>query len=52
MILGFWVCAPVACLSGWRRDHATILIMAGYVIACIATILATQGFLGVVSLTP
>lgn len=52
MILGFWVCAPVACLSGWRRDHATALIMTGYVIACIATILATQGFLGIVSLAP
>ncbi|OPX62589.1 MULTISPECIES: small multi-drug export protein [unclassified Methanoregula] len=50
MILGFWVCAPAACISGWRRDLATVLIMTGYIIACIVTILATQGAIGI--LTP
>jgi len=49
MILGFYVCAPAACISGWRRDHATILIMTGYIIACIATILATQGAIGILA---
>jgi uncharacterized membrane protein len=49
MILGFWFCAPAACLSGWRRDYATILIMTGYIIACIVTILATQGAIGILA---
>ena len=43
IVLGFYVCAPAACNLGWRRDHATILIMAGYMIACIVTILLTHG---------
>lgn len=46
IILGFYFCAPAACIFGWRRDHAAILIMAGYIPACILTILATQGFIG------
>ncbi len=45
MILGFYFCAPVACLFGWRRDHAILLIMAGYLIAGMMTILATLGLL-------
>jgi len=49
MILGFYVCAPAACLFGWRRDHATILIMAGYIIASIVSILATQGVIGILA---
>jgi uncharacterized membrane protein len=48
IILGFYVCAPVACIFGWRRDHATLLIMAGYLFACIVTILATLGILDVI----
>lgn len=43
IILGFYVCAPAACILGWRRDHATILIMAGYIFASIVTILLTHG---------
>lgn len=45
MILGFYFCAPAACIFGWRRDHATILILAGYLIAALITILATRGVL-------
>jgi uncharacterized membrane protein len=48
IILGFYVCAPVACIFGWRRDHATLLIMAGYLVACTLTILATLGILAVI----
>lgn len=48
IVLGFYVCAPVACIFGWRRDHATLLIMAGYLIACTLTILATLGILDVI----
>ena len=48
IVLGFYVCAPVACIFGWRRDHATLLIMAGYLFACIVTILATLGILHVI----
>jgi len=43
MVLGFYVCAPAACILGWRRDYATALIMAGYIIASIVTILLTHG---------
>ena len=43
IVLGFYVCAPAACILGWRRDLATILIMAGYIIASIVTILLTHG---------
>jgi uncharacterized membrane protein len=45
MVLGFYFCAPAACIFGWRRDHATLLILAGYLIASMVTILATLGFL-------
>ena len=48
IVLGFYVCAPVACIFGWRRDHATLLIMAGYLVACTLTILATLGILDVI----
>jgi len=48
IVLGFYVCAPVACIFGWRRDHATLLIMAGYLFACTLTILATLGILEVI----
>jgi len=43
IVLGFYVCAPAACILGWRRDYATALIMAGYIIASIVTILLTHG---------
>ncbi len=43
IVLGFYVCAPAACILGWRRDHATALIMAGYIFASIVTILLTHG---------
>ncbi|PKG31662.1 small multi-drug export protein [Methanoregula sp.] len=43
IVLGFYVCAPAACILGWRRDYATILIMAGYIFASIVTILLTHG---------
>jgi uncharacterized membrane protein len=45
IVLGFYVCAPVACIFGWRHDHATLLIMAGYLVASTAAILATLGIL-------
>ena len=48
IVLGFYVCAPVACIFGWRRDHAILIIMTGYLIACIVTILATLGILEVI----
>jgi Putative small multi-drug export protein len=47
MVLGFYFCAPVACIFGWRRGQATLLIMAGYITACVATILATLGMIQV-----
>ncbi len=47
MILGFYVCAPVAWVFGWQRSHALLLIMAGYLAACLVTILATMGLLGI-----
>jgi hypothetical protein len=44
---GFYVCAPVAWLAGWRRSHAVLLIMAGYLAISLATMLATLGILRV-----
>ncbi|OPY38504.1 MAG: hypothetical protein A4E35_00927 [Methanoregula sp. PtaU1.Bin051] len=43
MTLGFYVCPPVACVFGWKRDHSILMIMAGYVGISIATILLTMG---------
>lgn len=43
MVLGFYVCAPAACIFGWRRGPAMALIMAGYIAACTVTILLTRG---------
>lgn len=49
MILGFYFCAPAACVLGWRRDYATALIMIGYIIASLVTILATEGVIGLIA---
>ena len=43
MILGFYVCPPVAGIFGWRRDHSIFMIMAGYTGIAVVTILLTEG---------
>jgi uncharacterized membrane protein len=47
MVLGFYVCPPVACVFGWNRDRAALLIMAGFVIIAAATILLTLGIIDI-----
>lgn len=42
--LGFYVCPPVSWVLGWPRARSVLLIMAGYIIISVVTILATIGF--------
>lgn len=43
MVLGFWVCPPVAGVLGWKRDMSIILIMAGFLIASVVTLALALG---------
>jgi uncharacterized membrane protein len=49
MVLGFWVCPPVASVLGWKRATSIVLIMAGYLIASVATLALTLGILNLFS---
>jgi hypothetical protein len=48
MTLGFYVCPPVSCVFGWKRDLSILMIMAGYIGISIATILVTIGIFDLV----
>lgn len=43
MILGFYVCPPVAWVFGWRRDFSILLTMAGYIAISFVTVLLSLG---------
>jgi hypothetical protein len=43
MTLGFYVCPPISCVFGWKRDLSILMIMTGYTGISIATILLTLG---------
>jgi uncharacterized membrane protein len=47
--LGFYVCPPVAWVLGWDRRRSVLLIMTGYAIASVATVLVTMGVLDLVA---
>ena len=48
LTLGFYVCPPVSWALGWRRDHAIILIMAGFVGISAILVLATLGLFSII----
>jgi len=48
MTLGFYVCPPVSWVLGWPRNRSILLIMAGYIIISIVTILATMGIFSLI----
>jgi len=47
---GFYVCPPVSWVLGWPRDRSVLLIMTGYIIISMVTILATIGFFKIIDL--
>jgi hypothetical protein len=50
MTLGFYACPPVSWVMGWSQNRSIVLIMGGYIIISIVTILATMGFLKIVGI--
>ena len=48
MTLGFYVCPPVSWVLGWPRNRSILLIMAGYIVISIVTILATMGIFSLI----
>ena len=49
ILLGIYVCPPVSWVLGWRRDHAIILMMAGYVAVSLFTILISTGIIHLIT---
>jgi uncharacterized membrane protein len=45
LLLGVWANAPLAWVLGWRKDHALILTMIGYLPQLIVTIWISMGLL-------
>jgi uncharacterized membrane protein len=48
MTLGFYVCPPVSWVLGWPRNRSILLIIAGYIVISIVTILATMGIFSLI----
>jgi hypothetical protein len=48
--LGFYVCPPVSWVMGWPKNRSVLLIMAGYIVISVVTILATLGFFKIIGI--
>jgi hypothetical protein len=48
LTLGFYVCPPVSWALSWRRDHAILLIMGGFIAISVILILATLGLFSII----
>ncbi len=49
VILGFYICPAIAWILGWRRDHAVVLIIMGFLSISTIMLLATIGVLEFIS---
>jgi hypothetical protein len=45
MVLGFYICPPVAWAFGWSRKTSVIMIMTGYIAVSVVTMLLSLGIL-------
>jgi hypothetical protein len=48
LTLGLYVCPPVSWALGWRRDHAILLIMGGFIAITVILILVTLGLFSII----
>ncbi len=46
IVVGFWVCVPIAWFLGWRRSHSIVALFLGFLGATIATTAIASGLLG------
>jgi hypothetical protein len=47
LVLGFYVCSPLAWILGWPKNHAIVLILCTF---CIATFMTAAGGLGIAAM--